>query len=420
VTGVERIGPLSFAQQEMLGRLQRFADTAGWYDWFCLYEIEGRLDPSALRGALDDLVRRHDVLRTTVGVSGSNVVQRVHDGPVTELAQLTVSDELTAIIDERLASRHGAREILAGAPLFRSELLSLGAGRHLLILRLHHLIYDGLSVRLIFRDLGELYASRLHGRAPSLPLLSATYLDFAERQIGMWPEIADEATRFWTGMTSGVPLEVNWPGGARVPNYEFRIATGDLVIAQAAVRDAARAARVSPFLVLLAATAAAIGRVTARSPLLLGTDVTNRDAPFKQNLVGLYLNTRVSRAAPEPGRPLVDVVREIREQWLDAEEHIDAYIAQALPSASSGQLVQVVMEPPDIIASLDLPQMAVRPVPVTCQWRHWRELIVSWLAGPDGYSVQFMYRPSVVTEPVIAAISEHLGALLADPATATC
>jgi hypothetical protein len=420
VSGIERVGPLSFAQQEMLGRLGRYTDTAQWYDWFCLYEISGPLDPGVLSGALEDLIRRHDGLRTTFGASGSDVVQRVHDGPVTEPARLSVPDDLTAIVSDRLGRRYGAREVLAGNPLFRTEILELSGDRHVLVLWIHHLIYDGLSIRVMCRDLGELYAARVQARAPSLPALSATYLDFAERQRELWPEISERATGFWRAMTADVPLEVKWPGGAQAPSYEFEITASRLVTDDAAVREAARAARVSPFVVLLAATAAAVGRVTSQSPLLLGTDVTNRDAPFKQGLVGLYLNTRVSRAAPEPGRALSDIVREIREQWLDAEEHIDAYIAQVLPEASSGQLVQVVLEPPEIVQSLELTGVETRPLPVTADWLHWRELIVSWQASADGYSVQFMHRPSVVTELVITALGEHLRELLADPAKARC
>jgi hypothetical protein len=408
----------------MVRRLRTFPQCACGYDFVVTFKLEGPVAVEDLRGALADLAQRHSVLRTTVDASGPEDVQRVQDAGAVEPRRASiVGQSLDEAVAGLLDARHETDAVLAGSALFRPQILELEPERHLLVLTIHHLLYDGLSFPVLWRDLSELYLARRQRRAPVLPLLRTSYLQYAERQRESWPTIGPRAVAFWEAMTAGAPHDLPWRAAQPSHPQPFEVAFVTVELQPSAVhrlRAMARAARVTPFLTLLAATGVALGRATRQDDVLLGTDFAHREDPFKHDMVGHLLNTRLTRVRDAAKRSLRDQLDAVRETWLCAEEHRDAYLDQVLGELGGPRLTSVLLEPVDVLGGPELADVAVTPValePVDLNDRdhrylYWRELMVTWRSTATGYTADIMYRPAAVGERAPESLARELRAVV--------
>jgi hypothetical protein len=409
----EAVGPLSFQQEEMLRRLRTFPECAPRYDGVHLFELDGALDLDCLAGALDDVVDRHETLRTTIDATATGDRQRVHASMSEPIAWSSGSADLAA---DLLDARYGTGEVLAGRPLFRAHVAPLGACRHALALTVHHLLCDGLSLFVLWRDLSECYGARLARRARCLPQLPVSYLEYARQQRERWDRCAATAVPFWRTVAAGAPREVAWPAPA-VPGGPYDTAERTCSFepdAIAAVRRTARAARVTPFLVLLAASTAAVARVVG-ADVLFGTDVAGREEPFKRDLVGHLLNTTMTRATPERPPSLRQLVLRVREAWLTAEEQQQAYLDGVLQHLGIAWLPSVLLDQDDLAVNPQFPGVSVTRVAVQRLDPYWREFLLSWRIMPDRCVAGVLYRQSCVDAGTVDAILREIGELLRLP-----
>ena len=414
----EAVGPLSFQQEEMVQVLLAHRDCALRYDLPLLFDLNGALAADCLSGALRDVAERQAVLRTTIDTCETGCRQRVHRDLLPDLIPVPVDGgDVDRVVATLLDRRLDADDVLAGAPLFRAELLQIQPTRHLLALSVHHLLYDGLSFPVLWRELSECYSARIAGRGPDLPPLPWSYLDCARRQHASWPKIAESSLPFWSRLLEGAPHEITWPNtdgdAASYTVRDVRLSVPRDSVA--AIRKAAQASHVSPFLVLLSATAAGIARVTGTRDLLLGTDFSNRDPRLAANLVGHFLNTRLSRAVTEPGEPLPDLIARLRKGWFEAAAHSDCYLGQVLRRFGRPPPTMVIMEPPESIGRPLLNGLTVTEIPVEAERLYWRDLMVAWHASAAGYEATITYRPSCVSDATAAALSGAIVAVLARP-----
>ncbi|HEV3049057.1 MAG TPA: condensation domain-containing protein, partial [Longimicrobium sp.] len=212
----ERTGPLplSFAQ-ERLWFLDRLEPGSATYNVLAAWRLGGTLDQAALERALGEIVRRHEALRTVVGeVDGSPVQVVAPFGgfalPVEDLSGLGEADREAAV--RRRASEEARRGFnLSADPLFRPALLRLGMEEHVLLLSMHHIVSDGWSMGVLFRELSALYEAYLVGRESPLPELPVQYADYAvwqrEQLAG---EVLERQLAYWKERLAGAPelLEV--------------------------------------------------------------------------------------------------------------------------------------------------------------------------------------------------------------------
>lgn len=419
------VGPLSFAQEEIVDRMCSEPECAPRYDLARLLELRGDLRPGCLADAIGDVVRRHPTLRTTIEVSGGDCVQRVHDAPLGETRRRAVDpDGIDRVATDAVERRLGTPALLAGEPLFRAELAQVAGDRHLLALNVHHCVFDGLSFPVLWRDLAECYAARLERRRPSLPPLRSSYLERAIRERREWPRIAARAIPFWRAIAGDAPRRLRWPRpGASDPRPADRWETRALSLALPAasleaVRAAARAARVPPYLVLLSATAMALARASGQDDLVLGSDFTTRDSAAGEHAIGMFVNTRLTRVRLSPGQSVAELVPAVRRDWLAAEEHRDAPLdlvlrAIGLPEGRA-HLASVPLNPP--LGALRLAGLEVEQLPLRRRDRYWRELTVTWSGDASGYTAEVRYRPSCVADGAARAVVTSLDELLAVPA----
>ena len=174
--------PLSFAQQR-LWFLDQLEPDSPAYNIPAAYRVAGRLDASALERAINEVVRRHEVLRTTFAVVDGEPVQIVAPFllvplPVVDLRSLPADERESEALRLAVADAHRPFDLRRG-PLLRARLLRLGEEGHVLFLNMHHIVSDGWSMGVLFRELSVLYGAFSRGESSPLADLPIQYADFA-------------------------------------------------------------------------------------------------------------------------------------------------------------------------------------------------------------------------------------------------
>jgi hypothetical protein len=414
------LAPLSFQQEELVTRMRALPAYAPTLDLLHLFALEGQVDVPGLAAAIGDLAQRHAALRTSLHVDGDRVHQQVRPAalPVPVCAAPAV-ESAVAMLE---SARYDAGQVFAGQPLFRPS-LHVAGDTVVLSFAIHHLLHDGWSYLILWRDLSEHYAARREGRPAQLPPLTRSYAEFAAAQRRTWTALRPAAVSYWRQAAAPCLRAKDWPEPPPAPDTSHVRETVEIALdrAEAAiVREAARSARVPPFLVLLSATTRAVFRVTGGNDLLVGSNSANREDPHNYNVVGCFTNTRLTYAQASRSKPFHELLRSVREQWLHADEHFrEVYVAP---------LLQELGEPPLLkISMLDLPGLAgrgaarsftgapelagvrVRRIPIAPRLIQWREFECTWLAGADGFRAEIAYRPPF-DAATAAAIAGGIGA----------
>jgi amino acid adenylation domain-containing protein/non-ribosomal peptide synthase protein (TIGR01720 family) len=323
--------PLSFAQQRLwfLDQLEPGAPT---YNLRVLLRLAGPLDRQALLRSFQEVVRRHEVLRTAFEVEAGVPVQAVL--PRLELA-LPVLD-LTAL--PRAArdqeSLRRTRELavrgfdLTRPPLIRATLVALAAGEHRLLVVMHHIVSDGWSSGVLVREVGALYEAFLAGRPSPLPELPIQYADFAVWQRGwLAAEVREQQLGYWRARLAGMPAGLDLPTDRPRPaGQSFRGATCRFALDAGLTETVtllARRAGVTPFMVLASGLFALLARLSGQCDLAIGSPSANRDRPEIEGLIGFFVNTLVLRTDVGVARDFLALLSQVREVTLGAQSHQD-------------------------------------------------------------------------------------------------
>ena len=319
--------PLSYGQRR-LWFLNRMDPTAVDYNLPMAVRIRGRLHVPALRGALADVVARHESLRT---------VFPEHDGvPYQHVLRSAVLD--CPLLDARTGSDTEVRGLLAAhardgfdlqheTPL-RARLVRINDTEHVLLLVLHHIAGDGWSTAPLARDLSTAYAARVRDAAPLSPELTVQYVDFAlwQREVLGDPDDpespAARSLQAWQQRLAGAPQELNLPYDRRRGTSDSR-PSGTVPVQirpelHQRINTLARATSASPFMVLQAALAALYQRIGAGEDIVLGTPVAGRTDPALDDMVGFFVNTLALRTDTSGNPTFTGLLARVRDADLDA------------------------------------------------------------------------------------------------------
>ncbi|HEU0053133.1 MAG TPA: amino acid adenylation domain-containing protein, partial [Longimicrobium sp.] len=327
----DRPVPLSFAQQRFWF-VERLGGEISAYHVPHVLHLEGPLDAAALEAALNGVVARHDSLRTSFRLVGREPAQVV----APELFIPLPLDDLSALPAEERERRAGEIEAehatrrfdLENGPVLRARLLRMGDGEHRLLLCLHHIATDAWSTGLLLREMAELYAARLEKRAPRLAPLPVQYGDYAlwqrerlegpalERHLAYW------RTRLEGAATLALPTD-----RPRPPVPSFRGAYVPLHLPPELaerVRERAREAGATPFMLLLAALSALLYRWSGTDDVVTGSATAGRVPEETEGLIGVFLNTLALRTDVSGDPTFRALVARARESTLDAYAHEEA------------------------------------------------------------------------------------------------
>jgi Condensation domain len=407
--------PLSFQQLTELDEYDRHPDYATGSCWVYLFRLDPGVDLDDLAVGLHGVVRRHASLRTVVRSAEAEPsgAQWVDAAEVREPLAVQSFDSVEALAQHVSDSRPAVPEIRRGTDLFVPRVFAVGGLLYLSII-IQHLIFDGLSLGVFVRDLGETYAAAVGHRTPRLPPPPASYGDFALDQHRQWREHHREALPFWSSELAGYDGVIRWPTPRRP------LAAGEPIGARyhlfdlpaagiATVRQVARASRVSPFMVLLAASGLAITRAFGQPDVVLGTDYANRPGAAFRETLGFFANTRFTRFDVRRYRSLSEAVGGVARAWSAANStYLPPYgpLQQAL---GRFDFVKVGMEIPERgDASFDLGGAIREPVAVSMDDPYWRKLKLQWFTTPAGYTLSVKLQPTEIS----AALPEELFAQL--------
>ncbi|WP_245663124.1 non-ribosomal peptide synthetase [Nocardia inohanensis] len=348
--------PLSPAQQR-IWFLNHFDTTDAGYNMPFVVRLRGAAELPALRAAVADVLARHESLRTVFpsGAEGQPF-QRVL--PIAELTEqfdlvshrvVTDGPELEAALTAlagrgfdlaaEIPFRAEVFTVLEAAPDFvPSSSVSLGEPRYALAMVLHHIAADGLSLPILARDLMRAYVARAAGESPAWPALPVQYTDYTLWQRDRLGEATDSASLlatqldFWRQTLAGAPdqLELNGDrprpvvatgrGGKRLLELPAEL--------HARIAETARAEGVSTFMLVHAALAVLISRMSGESDIVIGTPVGGRGAPELDDLIGMFVNTLPLRTEVDGTLGFREFVRRVRDIDLAAFAHADVPFEQ--------------------------------------------------------------------------------------------
>jgi amino acid adenylation domain-containing protein len=324
--------PVTFAQ-ERLWFVDALDPGSPVYAIPFLYGITGALDHAALRGALTELVRRHEPLRTTLPAVDGVPVQRIapppadFDLPVADLRHLPLEErraEAGRLATE--ASKH--RFDLARGPLFRASLVHLADDEHLLLLNLHHAIGDGWSLGVLQEELSALYGAFSRDEASPLPEPALQYADYAVWQRDRLSGAAlERQVEFWRKALDGAPALLELPTDRpRPPVESHRGGVARMMVPSeltAEVHALARREGATLFMVLLAALDVVLGRLAGQEDVVVGTPIAGRTRAETERMIGLFLNSLALRTDLSGDPSFRELLGRVRETTLDAYAHQD-------------------------------------------------------------------------------------------------
>ena len=322
--------PLSFAQQR-LWFLNRLDPESVAYNLPLALRLRGPLDTGALRAALGDTVRRHEILRTTFREAADGPEQVVAPAVRVALPMLDLPGDGDEAADRwRDVLRQEVRRPfdLSRGPLMRSLLLRLGDEDHVLAITFHHVVADGWSLQIFLRDLGAFYASRFTGRPCTLDELPIQYADFAAWQ-RRWldGEVLERELEYWRRQLAGAPPLLRLPLDRPRPaaaSQEGRILAGTVPGELAgALRAVARSRGVTLFVPLLAALQLVLARYAGEPDVVVGTPVSGRQWVETEELVGFFVNTLALRTRLGGAATLDEVLDRVEEVVLSGQSHQD-------------------------------------------------------------------------------------------------
>jgi amino acid adenylation domain-containing protein/non-ribosomal peptide synthase protein (TIGR01720 family) len=360
--------PLSFAQQR-LWFLDRLEPESPRYNVPAAIHLDGPLDSAALEGALCALARRHEALRTRFAEGAGGPVQEIDPDPDLPLPRIDLAS-LPGDRRDAETRRLGAAEArrpfdLARGPVVRARLLRRGTAAHTLLLVFHHIAVDGWSLALLLRELAALL------RGEPIPPPPLQIADFALWQRA-WMQGETLAARLAAGRArlAGIPDLALATDRPRPPVLSSHGGRRPLVIPLplAGTVDAfGRRAGATPFVVLLAAFEAVLGRWTGQEGFAVGAPVAGRDRAETAGVVGLFVNTLVLRADLTGEPSFAALVARVREDAFAAYSHQDLpfdRLVEALAPArdlSRAPLFQAMLSLMDVpLPDLDLPGLAAR------------------------------------------------------------
>ncbi|WXH33848.1 D-alanine--D-alanyl carrier protein ligase [Myxococcus stipitatus] len=328
-TDKSRPPPLSFAQQR-LWFLDQLEPASASYNVPGAVRMLGPLDTVALARTFEELVRRHEALRTTFrsenGVAAqiiapaSNVVMReVH---LDVLPESSREAEARRLVEQEVSKPFD----LTRGPLLRVTLARLGEEEHVLVVVLHHIVSDGWSTEVLVREVGALYEAYAEGRESPLKELAVQYADYAEWQRGwLKGEVLEKQVEYWRKQLEGAPgaLELV-TDKARPAVQSFR---GEVVGARwkkglwRKVEEASRREGATAFMVLLSAYQVVLSRWAGQGEVVVGFPIAGRTQEETEGLIGYFANTLVLRGRVEEGERVRELVGRAKEVTLGAYAH---------------------------------------------------------------------------------------------------
>ncbi|MBD5633244.1 MAG: amino acid adenylation domain-containing protein, partial [Candidatus Eremiobacteraeota bacterium] len=418
--------PLSFGQ-ELLWLVDRATPGTTVWNVSRPFRLRGPLDVAALQRAFDGLAARHEALRT-VFVAGSDGPRQVVRPPGSVPIEHVDLSHLTPVEGVREADRLAT--LAEGTPFdlsrdvpLRVLLVRLASDDRLLCVTTHHIVSDGWSKNVMFRDLSALYESALTGRNAGLPDLPIQFGDYAawERGDAHAAELA-EGLAFWRDELGGSPPSLALPlDKPRPASAGFAARRSVVVLPHALLNDVTRRARehgVTTYMLLLAAYVSLLHRHSGQDDVIVGSPIVGRAQSETENLIGFFANTLVLRTRLDDDPTFATLLGRVRETCLDAYDHQDVPVEKLIfelqkdRELSLAPLFNVILTMEDVLPD----NLAFEGVDVEPLERDRRatkfDLTLLASSHPDGLRLTLWYRTELFAQETADRLLAHLRCLL--------
>jgi len=323
--------PLSFAQQR-LWLLNQLEPESPAYNIPIAVRLSGELNVTALERTLGEIIKRHEVLRTTFSVKDGTPVQVI--GPATPF-RLPLIDLSTWFEVEReqetlvLAAREAVRPFdLEQGPLLRATLLKLSEHEHVALFTMHHIVSDGWSMTVLIREVTILYEAFVRDQSSPLADLNIQYADYSAWQHDyLRGDVLEMYLRYWRKQLASAPALLELPTDhPRPPSQTLHGATHSIILptrTAAEIKRLSRAEGATLFMTLLAAFQTLLHRWTGQDDIVVGSDIANRSKLETEGLIGCFFNFLTLRTDLSGNPTFRQLLGRVREITLGAYTHQD-------------------------------------------------------------------------------------------------
>ncbi|WP_428847163.1 amino acid adenylation domain-containing protein [Nocardia arthritidis] len=423
--------PLSLAQQRMWF-LNQFDTGSAVYNIPVAIRLSGELDTAALELAVADLVARHEILRTTYPETADGPIQRIADTVPVRLPAVPTDAE--RVIDEVRDIVAAGFDVTTELP-FRVALFELTPTEHVLVFVAHHISTDGWSLGPLTRDVMVAYAARSGGVAPGWATLPVQYADYSLWQRATLGSESDpeslisQQAAYWRTALAGLPEELALPADRPRPAVaSYRGAALSFEIpaeVHVGLNRLAQEHNSTLFMVVHAALAVLLARLSGTRDIAIGTPVAGRGETELDDLVGMFVNTLVLRNEIRPGASFAELLGEVRGTDVEAFGHADlpferlVELLDPVRSAARHPLFQVMLAFQNLAqTSLELPGLTVAGIdPGVPLAKFDLQLTLAENGQAEGISAVFGYATDLFDESTVRDFADRFGRILAAVAT---
>jgi amino acid adenylation domain-containing protein len=417
--------PLSYVQAQMWF-LDQLNPGDIMYNRPSARRISGALDRKLLQLSLQEIISRHEILRTTFSSSDGIAFQLIHPPSGLLISPINLSTEPEHARDQRardvMLSEAQRAFDLASGPLLRALLLQLAADQYILLLCTHHIVFDGWSERILWQELAAHYEALAAGAKPVMPELAIQYGDYAhwQRQQLRGP-LKEVSLLYWRRQLEGLgvlDLPTDRPRPAVLTHAGARehvTLPGEL---GAGLRQLSRQCEATLYMTLLAAFQALLGRYSGQQDIAVGTPVAGRQRLELEPLIGVFINTLVLRARISPGQSFRELLAQVRTTTLDAFAHqempFELLIEELRPvrDSSRSPLIQALFQVrnlPD--APVEIAGLHMEKVPLDLHTSK-LDLALDVTELAAGLDCQFEYNTDLFDAATIHALADDYEKLL--------
>jgi amino acid adenylation domain-containing protein len=419
--------PLSFSQQR-LWFLDQLAPGSASYTICQAFRFSGRFHIDAFRRSLQEMVRRHEILRTAFADGDETPIQVIAPAfalsvPLITLDHLPAAEQEAEI--QRLVREEEQRSFdLSKLPLLRCTLMRVQQHEHVFLVSIHHTIADGWSMGIFYQELEALYQAFVEGRPSPLPDLPLHYADFAQWQRqGVYRREVERQLLYWqqhlAGATTVLELPTDYP---RPPIQSDRGAqltfTFPLELTQQ-LKELSQREEVTLFMILLAALSVLLGRYSGQEDLLIGSPIANRPYQELEPMIGFLANTLVLRTTLTGQPTFRELLGRVRETCLAAYEHQDVPFEQLVEhlqlqrDLSRSPLVQVVFALQQAsMYDFALTDLEVSPLPIAGSTTKF-DLLLDMVETPEGLRGKLEYSQDLFDKERMLRLLGHWQTILA-------
>ncbi len=323
--------PLSFSQQRLWFLAQLEPDNP-FYSIPSAIRLEGQLHSDALDKAIQTLVQRHSAFRTSFQAKDGIPYQKIEEKvgfSVNHVDLLRLSKEERETEARKLAEEDALRPFdLTQAPLLRAKLLKLEEHGHILLLNMHHIISDGWSSGIIWKELKALYNAFSQGRENPLPALKLQYPDYAVWQRKeLEGEVLKTQEEYWKSRFEGELPVLNLPTDHPRPKVmTYKGAVESLTVSETLtekIKNLSKKYNVTPYMTLLTAFNILLSRHSGQKDIVVGSPIANRHYQDTEEIVGFFVNTLALRTNLSGDPTFLSLLERVRENCLEAYKHQD-------------------------------------------------------------------------------------------------